>query len=116
MGGRPFKKVYGARPRYFIIPPKGDRREVVPLAEDMRFRGCPDRARLVFGASAIAAVSSYPIVGWRYPSVLDTLHGGGFVVSYSWLALAVGFGRSTWRRFGLILTAARLRGWLWMSS
>ena len=86
-GAPPFKKCKGSfrTISLFHNPPKGDRREVVTLVGNFRFRElCPGHVGF-----------------WRFRS-LRWFRGfvssvfrarGGFVLSYRWLALGVGFGR-----------------------
>ena len=52
-------------------------------------------SRQAFGfvRADFAAVSPYHIAGSRQVSVLDSPIGGGFVLSFRWFALSVGFGR-----------------------
>ena len=38
---------------------------------------------------------------------------GGLVLSYRWFVLGVGFGRSDWRRFRLIISLVGVRCWFW---
>ena len=52
-----------------------------------------------YWAFHLAAVSVYLIVVSRSALVSDVSIGGGFVLSYRWFALGVGFGRSDWRWF-----------------
>ena len=58
-------------------------------------------------------VSPYRIFGLCLMSVLDVVFGGGFVLSFRWFALGVGFGSSAFAR---LIESEKALGYFWFVS